>query len=91
MSNGEDIVLTIAMKPIPTMKKALNSIEIKTHNKTKAHIERADNCAVEACGIVAECMSAIIILDTFLDKFGQDTKKDIDNSFKHYQKRINEI
>jgi len=90
MSNGEDIVLTIAMKPIPTMKKALNSIELKTHNPTTAHYERADNCAIEACGVVAKNMSAIIILDEFLEKFGKDCKKDIDLSFLNYQKRINE-
>lgn len=91
MSNGEDIILTIAMKPIPTMKKALNSIEIKTHNKTQAHFERADNCALEACGVVAVNMSAIIILDEFLEKFGKDSKRDIDLSFENYKKRINEI
>jgi len=91
MSNGEDIILTLAMKPIPTMKKALNSVEIKTHNTTKAHFERADNCAVEACGVVARNMCAIVILDEFLEKFGKDYKVDIDLSFQNYQKRINEI
>lgn len=91
MSNGEDIILTIAMKPIPTMKKALNSVEIKTHNPTKAHFERADNCAVKACGVVAKNMSAIIILDEFLEKFGKDSKKDIDLSFNNYLMRINEV
>ena len=91
MSNGEDIILTVAMKPIPTMKKALNSVEMKTHNASLAHFERADNCAVYACGVVAKNMSAIIILDAFLDKFGSDCKIDIDNSFEYYIKRINEI
>ena len=91
MSNGEDIVITIAMKPIPTMKKALKSVEIKTHKKTQAHFERADNCAVEACGVVARNMAAIIILDLFLEKFGKDCKRDIDTAFLNYQKRINEI
>lgn len=91
MTNGEDIVLTVAMKPIPTMKKALNSVEIKTHNSTTAHFERADNCAVEACGVVAKNMCAIIILDEFLEKFGKDYKVDIDLAFENYQKRINEI
>ncbi|MBR5304788.1 MAG: chorismate synthase [Candidatus Gastranaerophilales bacterium] len=91
ITNGEDIVLTIAMKPIPTMKKTLNSVEIKTHNPTSAHFERADNCAVEACGVVAKNMCAIIILDEFLEKFGKDYKSDIDESYQNYQKRINEI
>ena len=63
----------------------------KTHKKTTAHFERADNCAVEACGVVARNMSAIIILDAFLEKFGSDCKEDIDLAFQNYQKRINEI
>ncbi|MBQ2984023.1 MAG: chorismate synthase [Candidatus Gastranaerophilales bacterium] len=90
MSNGEDIILTVAMKPIPTMKKALNSVEIKTHNKTQAHFERADSCAVEACGVVCKNMCAIIILDNFLQKFGSDVKTDIDLSFENYKKRLND-
>ena len=91
MSNGEDIILTIAMKPIPTIAKKLDSVEIESHKKIEAHFERADNCAVEACGVVAKNMSAIIILDAFLDKFGSDCKRDIDNSFEFYLKRLNEI
>lgn len=90
MSNGEDIILTISMKPIPTIKKTLNSIEIKSHKPVQAHFERADSCAISACGVVAKNMCAIIILDEFLEKFGKDSKKDIDLSFENYQKRINE-
>ena len=91
MSNGEDIVVTIAMKPIPTLKKPLNSVEMKTHKKVKAHFERTDSCAVEACSVVARNVCAIVILDAFLEKFGCDSKKDIDDSYKKYLKRINEI
>lgn len=91
MSNGEEIVITLAMKPIPTMKKALKSVEIKTHKETSAHFERADSCAVSACGVVARNMAAIVILDAFLEKFGTDSKIDIDNAFEHYKKRINEL
>ena len=91
MSNGEDIVLTLAMKPIPTMEHALNSVELGTHQKTDAHYERADNCAVEACGVVARNMAAITILDAFLDKFTSDSKRDIDDTYLNYLKRLNEI
>ena len=91
MSNGEDIVITLAMKPIPTMKKALESVEIKSHKKALAHFERADNCAVSACGVVARNMAAIIILNAFLDKFTSDTKTDIDNAFEFYKKRLYEL
>lgn len=91
MSNGEDIVLTVAMKPIPTIKKALHSVQIKNHNEVMAHFERADNCAVHACGVVAKNMCAIVILDAFLNKFGSDCKVDIDNSYNHYLARINDL
>ena len=91
MSNGEDIILTVAMKPIPTMKHTLNSVELKTHKTVSAHFERADTCAVGACAIVARNMSAIVILNAFLDKFSSDTKTDIDNAYNSYLKRINEI
>lgn len=91
ITNGEDVVITLAMKPIPTMKKALSSVELKTHKAVLAHFERADNCAVYACGVVAKNMASIVILDEFLDKFGKDSKKDIDNAFEFYKKRLNEI
>lgn len=91
MSNGEDIVVTLAMKPIPTMKTPLDSVEIKTHTPTKAHFERSDTCAVEAASVVIRNVAATTILDAFLDKFGADSKKDIDNSFEFYLKRLNEI
>ncbi len=91
MSNGENIIITLTMKPIPTMKKALHSVEIKSHKETLAHFERADNCAVEAAGVVARNMAAIVILDEFLEKFSKDCKVDIDSAFEHYQKRLNEI
>lgn len=91
MSNGEDIVITLAMKPIPTLSKPLNSVEIKTHKKCKAHFERTDSCAIEACGVVARNVCAIVILETFLEKFGSDSKREIDKTYKNYVKRINEV
>ncbi|MCD8025145.1 MAG: chorismate synthase [Candidatus Gastranaerophilales bacterium] len=82
MTNGEEIVLTCAMKPIPTMKCALNSIDIKDYSPSPAHFERADTCAVEACGCVALNMAAITILNAFLDKFGGDSLKE---TLKNYE------
>ena len=56
MTNGENREIYAAMKPIPTMKKALNSINLKTKEETTAHFERADTCAVDACGVVIRNM-----------------------------------
>lgn len=84
MTNGEDVILTCSMKPIPTMKKALSSIDLETKGKVEAHFERADTCAVEACATVALNMASIVILNAFLDKFGGDsyleTLKNYENS-----------
>ena len=91
ITNGEDIVLRIAMKPIPTMRKPLKSVTIKTHELAEAHFERSDTCAVASCAVVARNMSAIVILDCFLEKFSSDTKDEIDASFKRYLMRCNEL
>jgi len=84
MTNGGDIVIRLSMKPIPTMKKPLNSINIKTKAPEKAHFERADTCAVEALGTVALNMASIIILDAFFEKFGPDNFDETMENFKNY-------
>ncbi len=91
MSNGEDIVIKASMKPIPTLKKPLKSVEMTTHNQVEAHFERSDVCAVHAMGVVARNVSAYIILDCFLDKFSHDCKDDIDKAYLNYTSRLNEV
>lgn len=81
MTNGEDIVLKVTMKAIPTMKKPLNSVDIKTKEPYSAHFERSDTCAVEACAVVGEAMSAIVLADAFLEKFGGDSLEEIKRNF----------
>ncbi len=88
MSNGEPIILTIAMKPIPTMKTPLNSINLKNKSSQPAHFERCDTCAVPACGVVAEAMCAIVILQQFLEKFGGDSLEEIKMNFENYTKIV---
>lgn len=61
MSNGENLVVKAVMKPIPTLKKPLNTVDSKTIEQTTAHFERSDACAVEACCVVAEAMIAIVL------------------------------
>ena len=88
MTNGEKVVITCAMKPIPTMAKKLSSIDIRTKAETEAHFERADTCAVEACGTVALNMAAIVILNAFMDKFGGDSYMETLRNYKGCQKTI---
>ena len=88
MTNGEDIVIKASMKPIPTMKKALNSININTNEAVSAHFERADTCAVDACATVVKNMCAIVILDAFFEKFGCDNFNEIKKNFENNATKI---
>jgi chorismate synthase len=77
MTNGEDVVVFGVMKPIPTMKQPLQSVDSQTLQPTQAHFERSDVCAVEACSVVAEARVAWVLVDEILLKYGGDTIDEI--------------
>lgn len=86
MSNGQPIVCTVATKPIPTLIKPLDSVDIKSKTNTQAHFERSDICVVPAAGVVLESMLAYILADAFLEKFGTDSISDISTNYNNYLK-----
>lgn len=86
MSNGETIVARIAMKPIATLLKPLDSVDLRNKKSAKAVIERSDTCAVAACAVIAESMAAIVITEAMLEKFGCDSLKEIQSNYKSYLK-----
>ncbi|MCF7874069.1 MAG: chorismate synthase [Candidatus Omnitrophica bacterium] len=88
ISNGEPIVIRIAMKPIATLAKPLDSVNLKTKRKQKASLIRSDTSAVVACSVVAETMCAIALTESFLDKFGSDSLAQIISNYKNYIKTI---
>lgn len=73
ISNGESLVIKGTMKPIPTMKKPLATVDLKDKTPASAHFERSDVCAVPACSVVAEARVAIILVDELLSKIGGDS------------------
>ena len=73
MSNGETLIIKATMKPIPTMKKSLATIDLETMAPANAHFERSDVCAVPACSVVGEARVAIILVDELLSKIGGDS------------------
>lgn len=77
MSNGEPIIVKVVMKPIPTMRTPLKTVDIYKKEPTEAHFERSDTCAVPSCAVVAEARIACVLLEAFLDKFGGDSLKEI--------------
>ena len=82
MSNAQRLVIRLTMKPIPTLIKPLDSVDILSHESKKAHKERTDSCAVPAASVIAENLLCIVIADTLLSKFGGDSM----NQFKMHMK-----
>ena len=88
MSNGEPIVARVAMKPIATLKRPLRSVDLVSRKPQAAIVERSDTCALAACSVIAESMLAIVLTESFLEKFGGDCLSDIKASYAAYIKRI---
>jgi chorismate synthase len=88
MTNGMPLVIRAAMKPIPTQKRPLRSVDIITKKSVKAAYERSDVCAVPAAGVIGEAMVALTITDAFLEKFGGDCMKEVKLNYHSYLKYI---
>ncbi len=88
MSNGEPIIIRAAMKPIPTLMKPLQTIDIATQLPVTASKERSDTCAVWAAAVVGEAMAAIVTADAIVEKFGGDALIDTLQSLKNYRERL---
>jgi chorismate synthase len=89
ISNGMPIVVRAAMKPIPTLKSPLSSVDVITKNKFRAAYERSDICAVPAASIISEAVTAIALADSFLEKFGGDSMIEIKRNYDGYLGQIN--
>ena len=84
MSNGEILRVRAAMKPISTVPRALDTIDVKSGEPAKAINQRSDVCAVPAAGIVAEAMVALVIADAVLEKFGGDSVQEVKRNYENY-------
>ena len=81
ISNGEDIILRAAMKPISTLMKPLRSVNIKTKKPGTAATERADVCVALSAGVVAEAVVALEIARAFAEKFGGDSLAEVKHNY----------
>jgi len=84
ISNGEQIVVRAAMKPISTLMRPLGTIEMKTREPAQAVAERSDVTAVPAMGVIAEAMTAFVIAQAFLEKFGGDSLGETRRNYQNY-------
>jgi chorismate synthase len=88
MSNGEVIRVRAAMKPISTVPRALQTIDVATGEAAKAHHQRSDVCAVPAAGVVAEAMVALVVANSVLEKFGGDSLGETKRNIESYLANI---
>lgn len=88
MTNGEDLIVRLAMKPLSTLRKTLKSINLDKKENESAHFERADIAAIGACGVVAEAGTACTLMESFLDKFGRDNLAEIRENYTHFQEYL---
>lgn len=91
VTNGEVLVLRAATKPYATLMNPLSSIHIDSKQKDVATIERSDVTAVPACGVVGEAMVAFELANSFLEKFGGDSLKEVERNYKGYLKQVDEF
>ncbi|AMA73571.1 MULTISPECIES: chorismate synthase [Aneurinibacillus] len=88
MTTGMPVVVRGVMKPIPTLYKPLNSVDIDTKETFAASIERSDSCAVPAASVVAEAVVCWTLADALVEKFGGDSLEEMKKNYESYRKHV---
>ncbi len=88
VTNGEDVRARVFMKPIPTLRKPLMSVDVHTKQPFEAAFERSDTCVVPAAAVIAEAMLAIVLARAFLEKFGGDSIVEVEANYANYQRLL---
>lgn len=91
VSNGEDIVVRVFHKPLSTLYEPLPTIDISTGKQSVATIERSDVCVVARAGVISEAMSAFVLAQAMLEKFGGDSVKQTRINFQSYLRNLNRL
>lgn len=88
MTTGEPIIVRAVMKPISTLYKALQSVDIDTKEAFTAQVERSDTCAVPAAGVILENVVAWEVARAFMEKFGGDSIEEIRRNYESYLEQV---
>jgi chorismate synthase len=88
MTNGEDVLVRLALKPIATLPRSLPSADLRTGEEIPAHYERSDVAVAPAAGVIGEAMLAIVLAEAALDKFGGDRLEETLRNYHAYQKTV---
>jgi chorismate synthase len=88
VTNGEEIIAVVSMKPISTLARGLDSVDLETGTPARSAYERSDVTAVAACGVIAEAMLAFVIADALLEVTGGDRMEDVLERLARHRDRV---
>ncbi len=88
MTNGQDLVVRGYLKPISTLRRPLESVDLETREPSLAAYERSDVAVIPAAGVIGEAMVALVVAAAFLEKFGGDSLPETRRNFQAYQKQV---
>jgi chorismate synthase len=88
ITNGEDVLVRGLLKPISTLRRPLESVDLVTRESALAAYERSDVCVVPAAGVIGEAMVAIVLAQAFLEKFGGDSLDETRRNYLGYMEQV---
>lgn len=88
MTNGQDVLARGFLKPISTLRRPLESVDLTTRESALAAYERSDVCVVPAAGVIGEAMVAMVLAQAFLEKFGGDSLEETRRNFEGYLEQV---
>jgi chorismate synthase len=88
VTNGEDVIVVAYMKPLSTLAKGLDSVDLATGEPARSAYERSDVAAVAACGVIAEAMLAFVLADALLESTGGDRMEDVKSRLSAHRERV---
>jgi chorismate synthase len=91
MTNGQEVRVRGFLKPISTLRRPLESVDLPTREPAKAAYERSDVCVVPAAGVIGEAMIAIVLAGAMIEKFGGDSLKEMKRNFDGYMQQVRDF
>jgi chorismate synthase len=88
MTNGQDVLVRGMLKPISTLRRPLESVDLVTREAALAAYERSDVCVVPAAAVIGEAMVALVLAQAFLEKFGGDSLAETRRNFEGYREQV---
>ena len=84
ITNGENIVIRVAAKPISTLNRPLKTVDVVTKEAGEAIVERTDSCIVPPLAVVGEAVAALVLAEAFLEKFGADNLTETQRNYHSF-------